>query len=501
MKRFSVAYFGTVFVVAVVIIAIGAVGVSWYVLGRAAPSLGTYVVARGNVVSSIDLPGTVSSSNSVDLSFQESGQIAAVYVKEGEEVTSGEALASLDDSAQQTALDQEQAALTAAKAKLDELQSGTRPEVIAIDENAVGDATASLAATVGNAYTSANDAVENQTDVMFDNPQVEPVFLPNSNNNQLVIDLEEKRKDVIEPALNNWLAALNAPGATASSTVSFADTGLSQIKDYLDSVALTVNGAMASINISAAQLAALKINVATARSEVAGAISSLTGAESALKAAQSQLALDKAGATSQDIEAQKAVVLQAQAAIDNAQLTINHATIAAPFSGTVRNVIAQKGMVVSPNVPVISIINDQMMKIDAYASENNVAKIQLNAVANVTLDAYGDSVKFPAKVAAVDTAETMSSGSSAYHITLYFMVPDSRIRAGMSGDVFIVATEHDNVPEVPSRLILRSGGDDFVLIDDGGKGVKRLITVGLTGDDGMVEIVSGLNVGEKISDF
>jgi HlyD family secretion protein len=234
---------------------------------------------------------------------------------------------------------------------------------------------------------------------------------------------------------------------------------------------------------------------------VAGAISALTAAESALNAAQSQLALDQAGATSEDIEAQKAVVSQAQAEINSAVIAINHATIFAPFSGIVRNVVAESGMEASPNVPLLSIINNGIMKIDAYASETDVSQVQTNATTTVTLDAYGNGVFFPATVTAVDTSETAVAGSPAYHITLYFTQPDGRIRAGMTGNVSIVTSERDNVVEVPSHLVLDDGGNNFVLVQSNGKITKQPVVLGLSGSDGMVEIVSGLEAGEKISNF
>jgi hypothetical protein len=141
------------------------------------------------------------------------------------------------------------------------------------------------------------------------------------------------------------------------------------------------------------------------------------------------------------------------------------------------------------------------MKIDAYASETDVSQVQSNATTTVTLDSYGNGVTFPAKVTAVDTSETMSNGSPAYHITLYFTQPDARIRAGMTGNVLVVVAEHNNVVEVPSHLVLDDGGNNFVLVQNGGKSVKRPVVLGLSGNDGMVEIISGLNAGEKISDF
>ena len=108
---------------------------------------------------------------------------------------------------------------------------------------------------------------------------------------------------------------------------------------------------------------------------------------------------------------------------------------------------------------------------------------------------------FAAQVTAVDTAETTFNGSPAYHVTLYFTQPSSQIRSGMTGNVLITASEKDNVVEIPSRLVLDDGGNSFVLLPGSGRSARRQITTGLTGDNGMVEVTSGLNAGDKISDF
>ena len=95
----------------------------------------------------------------------------------------------------------------------------------------------------------------------------------------------------------------------------------------------------------------------------------------------------------------------------------------------------------------------------------------------------------------------MLNGSPAYHITLYFSEPDTRIRTGMTGNVLIITAEHDNAIAVPARLVLDSDGQDFALLRNGGRVINQPVTLGLTGDDGLVEISSGLKAGQKISDF
>jgi RND family efflux transporter MFP subunit len=258
---------------------------------------------------------------------------------------------------------------------------------------------------------------------------------------------------------------------------------------------------MNQLSFQASTAQSIFAQITAVRLALTGAESAINTAEAQLTTAQGALTLIQAGPTADNVAALQAQVEQVQAEIDNAQLTIDNTDIVAPFSGIVRNVIAEPGMVVSPNLPVLSVINNNVMKIDAYASEIDVPHIQGNATAEVTLDAYGNDIKFPAKVTAVDTAETIVNGSPAYHVTLYFIQPDNRIRAGMIGDVFIVAAEHDNVIEIPSRLVLKDNNENFVLIQNGKSSMRRQVTLGLIGNDNMVEVISGLDIGEKISDF
>ena len=492
IKKF---FFMNAWFIAVIIIVIIAGFMIWYISSNAEPVVGVYAVTRGNVISSVDIPGTVSSSNSVDLSFQEAGQILSVDVKEGDSVTSGEALASLDDSTQKTQLDQEKETLAAAQANYEKLLAGATTQNIQTSQDSVNSANQNLNNAYTAIYNAYNISVTMQNNYFTSqDPQGIAVSASkndiNTNMQSAQSSLNTAEKSMaqadIDTATSQMILALNNVYDDVDTIRTQCDQGAYYYKVTVADKA-TLDAQKTTVNTSLTGVTALQQNIASLKL--------------ALKTAQDQLSVTTAPPTQADIDLAKAQIASAQAEIDNARLTIEHATITAPFSGVVRNVIAKSGMVVSPNVPVISIINNGVMKIDAYASETDVSKVQINDAVNVTLDAYGDSVKFPATVTAVDTAETIFDGSPAYHITLYFTGADDRILDGMTGNVFVATAEHDNVVDVPSRLILDDGGTDFVLLHNGKNIVRQKITLGLTGDDGMVEVLSGLNGGEKISDF
>jgi RND family efflux transporter MFP subunit len=445
----------------------------------------------------VNEPATVAAENNVTLSFQEAGEITAVNVNEGDTVNEGTILASLSTSSLEAAYEQANASLAAAQANLGEIASGTRPQQLAIDQTSVANAAASLSASVQGAYTAASDAVTNQTDNLFSGPQTNgPVFLVPNTNSQLTTNIETQRVAIGE-VLNSFYAALNSTSSNPSSLFTVADNSLTQVQSYLDAVAMAVTDVIPGSSLSTATLAQYKADVGTARTEVGAATTALAGADSGYTSAEGALTLAEAGATPQDIEAQEAVVLQAQAAETSAQVALSNASLVAPFPGTVQDLTAQLGQVVSPSVPVLTLVNNGGLKIITYVSEADVAKIAVGDSATITLDAFGTGTTFPATVTTIDTTETSVNGTPSYQVTLHFTAPQG------AGNVDIVAAEHDKVVEVPSLLVINNGGQYFVLVPskNGSGSVQQQVTIGLTGDNGMTEITSGLSAGAIITNF
>lgn len=486
----------------VVVVAVAA-GIYWYLGTATPPTFGAVTVQKGNVVQSVDEAGTVAAENSAPISFQEGGQIAHVYVSEGSNVSAGTVLADLDSSQLGAAVEQANAALAAAQAQLSQLASGTRPQQITIDESAVTSANQALGIAVNNAYSASDDAVRNQLDGMFSNSQSDnPIFLVPNNNMQGTVNTIQNQRVQIGRALTAWYAALNATstGFDPASLSAVALTNLQQIQSYINTIALIVDSADTSVSTPATTLAQYKAELSAARAEIEASNSAVSGDQSALVAAQNVLTLAQAGSTPQAIAAQQAVVAQAQAAAASAQVALDHASLVAPFGGTVQNLTAQVGQVASPGVPMMTLVNNSGLKIEAYVSEKDVANVKPGDAAQVTLDAFGTGTTFPATVTTVDAAQTQVNGAAAYMVTLHFTGPTSQIKDGMTGNVHIIEAEHDNVIAVPSNLVINDNNSYFVLVQKGGVTQKMPVQIGLVGAS-TTEITSGLNVGDTIINF
>ncbi len=514
IKKFFVVHFRFVAGVAVVLVAGGAV---WYIFSNAAPTLGSYAVARGNVVEALDEPGTVVAEDKAGISFQEAGKIAHVYVKEGDVVGTGETLADLNGATFKAGAEQANAALAAAQVKLDELQTGATSQTIAVSQAALASAEQSLANdytgipnTLNDAYAKANDAVRTQLAAFFSDPEGNnPQLTFSVSDSQLLNNIQNLRVSA-SADLNAWQTEL--ANMTASSPDAVFDTTLQNAADYLSPIQNLMNEALTALTdeegLSASTAATYKTSATTGLNEVNGAVTEITAAEqniasekSAIAQAQAGLNLTTASSTSQEIQEQQAAIAQAQAAAAAAQVALDDTSLAAPFPGTVQDLTAQVGQVVSPGMQVLSLVNNGGLEVQTYVSEYDVVKVKVGDAAAVTLDAFGTGTTFPATITAIDSAETQVNGTPSYLVTLFFTNPEPQVKDGMTGNVHIVLAEDDGVIFVPSRLVLNNGNEYFVLVKTPAGTEQKQVQIGPVGDNGMTEITSGINEGDTLANF
>ncbi len=100
----------------------------------------------------------------------------------------------------------------------------------------------------------------------------------------------------------------------------------------------------------------------------------------------------------------------------------------------------------------------------------------------------------------IDPAETVLEGVPTYKVTLAFVSPDSRIRPGMTANLEIHTHEADGVIEIPYRALTSTATSTTVrVVSLDGKTYSVVpVVTGLKGSDGTIEIVSGLNPGDKV---
>ena len=481
--------------------------------GNGSPKVEFVEAKRMNLVQEVSITGRVKSAESVDLAFEKIGRISRVYAEIGDLVKAGASLVSIDSADLQADLAKAEASAKSEEAKLKELIAGTRPEEISIQEVKVlnaktllEEARKNLADKIDDAYTKADDAIRNKTDQFFTNPKTSPQLTFTNSGSPAEIEVETRRLE-IEKILANLRTSLDS-FSSINEKISFTETvdlDLFEIKTFLDKVSILVNELVSNSNLSQTTIDGWKADISTARTNVNTAINNissakekLSSAESSLKLEKEELALKIAGATPEQILAQEAKVDETKAAVQNIFAQLSKTIIRSPINGVVTKQEAKVGQVVSANVNIVSVISESKFEVEVSIPEADVSKLKLGNSAKITLDAYTEEDIFEAKVIKIDPAETIIEGVPTYKTTLEFINEDSRIKSGMTANINIITEERPNVITIPQRAIIRSNGEKLVRLFDGKKVTEVKVETGISGSDGNIEVVDGVEEGNKV---
>jgi len=217
--------------------------------------------------------------------------------------------------------------------------------------------------------------------------------------------------------------------------------------------------------------------------------------------AQAQLELLLAGATEAEIAAAQAQVDQAQNTFDSARLDLDRATLRAPFDGTVSWIDVQLGQYVSPQMPAITLVNEQQFSIEADVDEADVAWLRTGQQVRVSLDAFPGRA-LSGRVAAILPSATADLGVVSYRVRITLDADEGEplpVRGGMTADVEIVREQREDVLLVPNRAIWidSTSGRPFVEREVDGSAVVTFIEQGLSNDE-FSEVIDGLEQGDRL---
>lgn len=489
-----------IFAAAAVLVAV----VAYFLFGRSADLGATLAVARGDFSEQVDVSGSVVAARDADLGFAANGRVSGVYAAVGDRVEAGAVLAEIENGDLAASLDQKRSALARAEADLASLKAGTRPEEVAVASAAVANAQAALADAIQSAYTNSDDAVRNRADAFFTNPRTDPKLSFNVANAILKMTVEHDRL-AAESSLKAWseqILKLQTSGSLYGENLSGLAAASQEYLAQIIALLADANAALAEgvpdQTITATTLISYESSLATARANVNAAAAALTAAASALASAQKTLALKQSGPTIESVAAAEAAVGVASADVRNASAALAKTRVVAPFGGVVTRVDAKVGGIVSPSAPALSLQSAGVFQIETYVPEVAISGVSAGNPATTTLDAYGASVPFAAKVVAVDPAETIKDGVPTYKTTLAFLSADPRIRSGMTADVVIETGILRSAIVIPSGAVGRNGGAPYVSVVAGKGAVNRPVVLGRSPSLGQVEIVSGLSAGDVI---
>lgn len=455
----------------------------------------TAAVSFGTISQEVAATGKVKPNQIVSLGFDKSGRVAKVSVSVGEEVKKGQVLASLESDEVLADLNKARSSLQEANIKLREVKN-TAPV-------SFGDASKNLDAAIKEGFASADNAVRNRIDQFFksvpENPQFE-ISITSGNfihyfnvPDDTRLQINGTRREV-EEILNNWqlrLSGLDDSNLTRQADEAIED--LNYISAFLDKIAAAVNSFSPAEYAYETTVNNYKAAVSSARTEVSGAISSLVTAKDKVTAAP---ALSEGGQF-ESVLTQEAKVAQAASTVAALEATLGKFAITAPFDGVVTLQDAKVGGAVSAGSPLISLMSQTQMYVEANISEIHIGKVAVGNSVAITFDAFPGE-QFLGAVSYVEPGDFIVDGVVNYKVRVEFSAPDPKIKSGLTTNLKIQTAKKEGVLTVPAYAVSKEGDKSFVMVLEEGKAQKREVNLGISGNTGLVEVLNGLNEGDIV---
>jgi HlyD family secretion protein len=344
-------------------------------------------------------------ADEVSVTAETRGRITAILADEGDPVTAGQTIATLDTALLEAKIRQAEAHIATANAQLAKVKAGIRPEEIGKAEAAVAVAQAAADA----AKVRWQDAI-----TLRDNPQ------------ELEMQIEAARTAL---QLAGLQIAANIPAKDASETMyelgqsnwEFATDehrfckvipGLGKMCQDVDlpegvkqdaGVAWNLSGAdmwqsWVNLNTSVTQrddaqtqlddLLQLRDDPQAANVQVAQADAAYQSAQAQVAVAKAQLAVMEAGTRTEQVSVAEAQVSQAESSLVALQVDHDKATLTAPGSGWVVKKLANVGEMAPAGGSLLTLANLDDLKLTVYVPEPDIDMVSVGQTVQVYVDTF-----------------------------------------------------------------------------------------------------------------
>lgn len=418
---------------------------------QALAALRTETVGRGDIVAAVSATGSILPEQQADLFFLAPGTVAEVLVESGDSVRAGQALARLDATALQLAVEQAEDALVVAKLNRQKLFAGPSQGDIAVAKANLRAANAALSDLLKGAGSQEASIAQLQ----YDNLRADYQKAADQYNNTLQFVKEHPQFAPPQYALDSLKASMEMAFYTAE----IARLQLQQTKQGADK---------GSIAVASAQVV-----------QARAVLSQTLAAPTAQQIAQADLAVE-----------------QAQTALDQARLRLSRAEVVAPFDAVVATVNAKAGEPASSLTPAIVLLDPSRFHLDVTVDEVDVAQLALGQAVSITLDAL-PGVRLSGEVDRLAPTATTTGGLVNFPVRLVLDSTGALLRAGMSATAEIVVAEAHDVLLVPNWAIRRDRrtGQAYASLKIGEQLSEVPITTGLRGE-AYTEVLDGVKEGE-----
>jgi len=212
------------------------------------------------------------------------------------------------------------------------------------------------------------------------------------------------------------------------------------------------------------------------------------------QSAQESYELVIEGAAEEDVKSVEAQVRQAKAALDMAKYQLKNTQISAPISGKVTSITISSGEMVSPSIPLLSIIDVSRVFVKVGISEKDISKIKEGQTVDLKIDAFPEE-KFQGEV--VSKGVAVDQISKTLEVKIEILQPKVDIPVGVFARGNILVKTNQDVLIISSSALVRKKDGVYVYVIEEGIARQKEVVLGII-QAKRVEILEGLSEEEEI---
>lgn len=225
----------------------------------------------------------------------------------------------------------------------------------------------------------------------------------------------------------------------------------------------------------------------------------LMRAKASLDAAKANMTRDDKLKTSgfvadQQVEASRAALQSAEAAVANAEILITKSAIKAPFDGIAGLRNFSVGDHAAEGQELTSLVSIDPLKIEFTVPEKDYASVQSGQNMTFSVDSFPGE-DFTGEIYAIDPRINAENRS----FTVKARIPNTsgKLRPGMYARVRLDTATRKGAMMIPEEAVVPEGTDSYVYVVSGSKAARKKITLGER-SKGEVEVRDGLTAQDRI---
>jgi RND family efflux transporter MFP subunit len=420
---------------------------------------------------SINLIGSVRAFSETSLTAEASGRITSVPVSLGDEVFSGQIIATIENASEQAAVLQAEGAYEAALASSNQTSTGNT-------QNRFENKKDEIISVMKKAYISADNIIKSKIDLFIDEPESRfPEFSTSLSDYFLRQDINKKRQS-LQSTFEDWDILVDSL-TVDSISLSDLEQAISYLREIEELMRMISNGSVdfdSNSTVSDSEISAYISNVSSSRNTVSSLIIELNQNKESLRSSTSEVTI---------LDAQ---LKQSLGSLNAAKANLAKTIIRSPISGTVNNLSVRTGDFVSVQQRVAEIANNNALEIVTFVGTSDKKVISVGA--EVTIED-----EFIGVITEIAPAIDSSTGKTEVRIA-------SESSEFQNGDTVRITKSFEksdttnDIVNIPLSAIKFQLEDGFVFVLENQELVLRPIILG-TIRGGSAEVIEGLSAQDE----